>query len=313
MNIKKLFLTTALFLGIFIFTGEIKTQAQSSCTGGCTYMLTQGSDGQALFSTVQTNKYDYTPGEEVRANLCITNNSSKINLGTTAGGTNGMWKVLLNGGNCVYDRVGYAPSSAGTYAANFETNFTRTNPACSDGIDNDGDGYTDYPNDPGCWGAQDDDEYNAPTQNSQYIPFGLTISSASCGTGDVSPCLQARIDLSQPLSQAVTIQVAHDYFDTGVNGPDTAHFGGITIPAGQTTADKIVQISGSTAGAYLNPDQAQYTYVTVGGTQSHLGNIPTQWMNAFGNVYLGVNNYSAGYHFECRSDSGPWNQYQVSC
>lgn len=35
--------------------------------------------------------------------------------------------------------------------------------ACSDGIDNDGDGLTDFPADPGCSGASDDDEFNAPT------------------------------------------------------------------------------------------------------------------------------------------------------
>ena len=34
--------------------------------------------------------------------------------------------------------------------------------ACSDGIDNDGDEYTDYPSDPGCTSANDKDESNAP-------------------------------------------------------------------------------------------------------------------------------------------------------
>src|SRR3989344_2538889 len=33
---------------------------------------------------------------------------------------------------------------------------------CSDGIDNDGDGFIDYPNDPGCSSADDDDETNVP-------------------------------------------------------------------------------------------------------------------------------------------------------
>ncbi len=35
-------------------------------------------------------------------------------------------------------------------------------PQCSDGIDNDGDGLTDYPADPGCADANDNDEFNAP-------------------------------------------------------------------------------------------------------------------------------------------------------
>lgn len=39
-------------------------------------------------------------------------------------------------------------------------------PACSDGIDNDGDGFIDL-DDPGCDNAQDDDEYNTPPQEPQ--------------------------------------------------------------------------------------------------------------------------------------------------
>ena len=43
--------------------------------------------------------------------------------------------------------------------------------ACSDGIDNDGDGATDYPADPGCDSATDDDETNTPPP-----PGGITLS-----------------------------------------------------------------------------------------------------------------------------------------
>ncbi len=35
--------------------------------------------------------------------------------------------------------------------------------ACSDGIDNDGDGLTDFPSDPGCSSANDNDEFNPPS------------------------------------------------------------------------------------------------------------------------------------------------------
>ncbi|MCZ6639196.1 MAG: cellulose binding domain-containing protein, partial [Candidatus Dadabacteria bacterium] len=34
--------------------------------------------------------------------------------------------------------------------------------ACSDGVDNDGDGLTDFPSDPGCDSESDDDEFNLP-------------------------------------------------------------------------------------------------------------------------------------------------------
>lgn len=44
-----------------------------------------------------------------------------------------------------------------------EGNTTNSNPAaCEDGIDNDGDGQTDFPNDPGCLAAIDNDETDPP-------------------------------------------------------------------------------------------------------------------------------------------------------
>lgn len=55
---------------------------------------------------------------------------------------------------------------------------------CNDGYDNDGDGYTDYPNDPGCSSSVDNDEYNyiAPVQSNPVVttlnPSNLTSSSA---------------------------------------------------------------------------------------------------------------------------------------
>src|SRR5262249_48508290 len=43
---------------------------------------------------------------------------------------------------------------------------------CGDGMDNDGDGLTDFPADPGCTSADDNDEYNPP----------------ECVNGAVQPC-----------------------------------------------------------------------------------------------------------------------------
>jgi hypothetical protein len=42
-------------------------------------------------------------------------------------------------------------------------NKSATNPQCSDGIDNDGDGSIDFPDDPGCVSANDDTEDSAPS------------------------------------------------------------------------------------------------------------------------------------------------------
>lgn len=48
-------------------------------------------------------------------------------------------------------------------------------PLCSDGLDNDGDSFIDYPADTGCTSATDNDETNAPPP-----PPGGTISSSQC-------------------------------------------------------------------------------------------------------------------------------------
>ncbi len=57
----------------------------------------------------------------------------------------------------------------------------RDPPQCSDGRDNDGDGLIDYPDDPGCSSAQDDDE----TDPCKTPVPGERVSLLGCGTGDV--------------------------------------------------------------------------------------------------------------------------------
>jgi hypothetical protein len=50
------------------------------------------------------------------------------------------------------------PNDPGCESANDDDETDPAAPECSDGIDNDGDGKTDFPNDPGCESANDDDE-----------------------------------------------------------------------------------------------------------------------------------------------------------
>jgi hypothetical protein len=63
-------------------------------------------------------------------------------------------------------------------------------PQCSDSIDNDNDGLTDYPSDPGCTSASDNDEYNPPTptcgDNACNGTETCSTCSADCGTCPVT-------------------------------------------------------------------------------------------------------------------------------
>ena len=58
---------------------------------------------------------------------------------------------------------------------------------CSDGLDNDNDSYTDYPNDPECGSLTDDNEYNeSPDTISPSTPANLTASAVSSSQVDLS-------------------------------------------------------------------------------------------------------------------------------
>jgi hypothetical protein len=62
------------------------------------------------------------------------------------------------------DRLANDPqgATAGECSDSVTKTWTEPKTQCSDGIDNDGDEWTDFPNDPGCESAQDNDEFNEP-------------------------------------------------------------------------------------------------------------------------------------------------------
>ncbi|HLE96275.1 MAG TPA: carbohydrate binding domain-containing protein [Candidatus Thermoplasmatota archaeon] len=82
-----------------------------------------------------------------------------------------------------------SPADPGCASA---TDANESNPAaCADGLDNDGDGLVDYPADPGCGSAADSDEYNAPpTPANLLVDAGFEARStawlASCAGGTAS-------------------------------------------------------------------------------------------------------------------------------
>lgn len=96
-------------------------------------------------------------------------------------------------------------------------------PACSDGIDNDGDGATDYPNDPGCDSASDDDETNAPPPTGITLSVqGYKVKGKKVGDLTWSGATSTNVDVYRDGSVIVT--TANDGFytdNTGQNGGGT--------------------------------------------------------------------------------------------
>src|SRR3989344_745725 len=80
----------------------------------------------------------------------------------------------LNGASC--PSLGFPSGSLScTPACEFDTSSctSGSNPQCSDGIDNDGDGKTDYPGDPGCDSTGDNDEADYPPPTTDYYTQGI--------------------------------------------------------------------------------------------------------------------------------------------
>lgn len=105
------------------------------------------------------------------------NAKGAINLGTPAYGFTG---VPSYGGGAWYWRVNFDSGGDGWIKAGDLTAAV----ACNDGSDNDTDGLTDYPSDPGCSSSADTDEANAAAVPPSVI--GTPIS-AGAGTGSGTP------------------------------------------------------------------------------------------------------------------------------
>jgi hypothetical protein len=59
-------------------------------------------------------------------------------------------------------------------------------PQCSDSIDNDNDGLTDYPSDPGCSSATDNDEYNPPPADTTPPTAPTNLSATAISSSQIS-------------------------------------------------------------------------------------------------------------------------------
>ncbi|MGR9053645.1 MAG: cellulose binding domain-containing protein, partial [Gammaproteobacteria bacterium] len=73
--------------------------------------------------------------------------------------------------------------------------------ACADGIDNDGDGLIDYPDDPGCDHADDNDESNPPPSGGQGLDVSVTT------TTDWQSGYCADVSVANPTASAIDWQI----------------------------------------------------------------------------------------------------------
>lgn len=83
-------------------------------------------------------------------------------------------------------------SSSSSAMCSIVMTITSSSPVCSDGIDNDGDGSTDYPADIGCSSASDTDESNIPLGGTCSVSpttatTGSSVTWTAVPTGGVSP------------------------------------------------------------------------------------------------------------------------------
>lgn len=121
-----------------------------------------------------------------------------------------------------------------------------TNAKCADGIDNDGDGLVDYPADKGCAAADDDDE----TDPCRTPEPGEKISLRGCGTGDVVVLRGVNFDFDQAKLTANAKTILDSVAAELIAYPDiTVELGGHTDSLGSDAYNESLSSRRATAVA----------------------------------------------------------------
>jgi hypothetical protein len=147
--------------------------------------------------------------------------------------------------------------------------------ACSDGKDNDTDGKTDYPADPGCTTANDTDEYNAPviptptatlTATPRTITAGQTSTLTWTSTNTTS-CTGTGFTTSGATNGSVTVSptrtTSYTLTCTGAGGTVT-RYAAVTVQAAPDTTIPAPTLS----SAPLSGSQVYLFWVFTGGTSA---------------------------------------------
>jgi hypothetical protein len=151
------------------------------------------------------------------------------------------------------DDLGYTPVDPNAVA-----------PACSDNVDNDGDGLVDFPTDPDCAFANDDSEVGGTYASGVSAPlrFRLPTVGEAQGLGARSPYDQEGVTLETVKSQLMVTRIASDGFYVSDVEPDPdpalaaagvlrqKPFGGLfvfsfSLPPGIAVCDRVGDLSGT--------------------------------------------------------------------
>jgi hypothetical protein len=231
--------------------------------------------------------------------------------------------VIQNGGSC---EVPLAQNGAFTCGPGFACTGTPGSrtcrpAACSDGLDNDGDGIADYPNDPGCTSINDTDETDScpsgadcpACSNGQDDDGDGTIDypddpacSAASGVSESCPSSEPIADLVLPSTVGTTVGASNDAAPECGSSSNTAGdlTYSITVPAmsnltieAVTDFDAAVELLDSTCGGVplqcndfpetidVGPIPAGTYYYTIDGWSSSTG---TYTLNVSGTIENGA-------------------------
>ncbi len=137
--------------------------------------------------------------------------------------------------------IGYTPAAVG------ET------PACSNGKDDDGDVLVDFPNDPGCAFADDDDEENGSlvVGVSQVVHYALPTIADVQGRGSETPYPRVAVDVAaRSPADLVVVRVSSDgFYVTDLNDQDSGynHIYAFNFnpPPGMRVCNRLTALSGT--------------------------------------------------------------------
>src|SRR3989344_4401470 len=161
------------------------------------------------------------------------------------------------------------------FSCSSTTDNDETNPmaACQDGTDNDGDSLTDYPQDPGCTSKQDNSETNgtiACSSNSQ-CPASVLTGSATCSGNSVYQNRRSYVCDNPGTTNSACRAVDNNEFQNNCASNQTCSGAGVC-----TTTSNL------TVSCYTNPNpvQTNQSMTFISNASGGTGNYVYSWAGA---------------------------------